>query len=106
MKKFFLGLFLLGFLAIPLLGLAQPVREEPPLRDVPTAVKSIIDWTFGILLLLAAFFIIVGGYYYVTAGGDATKIGVARNYLVYALVGVGVAFLARGLVQFINTVVQ
>ena len=104
MNKIFLGLLLVELIIVPVVGLAQPVTTNPPDLDVPTTIDNILDWAFGILIFIAAFFIIVGGYYYVTAGGDAAKIGTARNFLVYALIGVAVAFLARGLVAFVNTV--
>jgi len=108
MKKLFLGLFFLGLLAIPMIGLAQPFisATAPPNVELTLALERITQWAFAILIFIAVFFIIVGGYYYVTAGGDAAKLGVARNFLIYALIGVAVAFLARGLVAFVNTVIQ
>ncbi|KKQ77486.1 MAG: hypothetical protein US98_C0003G0008 [Parcubacteria group bacterium GW2011_GWC1_38_6] len=105
MKKILLGSLLIGLLSMPTLGLAQNWSNLPNV-GVENAFSNVTGWAFIILLMLAVFFIIVGGYYWVTAGGDAAKIGVARNYLIYALIGVAVAFMARGLVAFVNTVLQ
>jgi len=101
MKKILLGSLLIGLLSMPTLGLAQNWSNLPNV-GVENAFSNVTGWAF----MLAVFFIIVGGYYWVTAGGDAAKIGVARNYLIYALIGVAVAFMARGLVAFVNTVLQ
>lgn len=108
MKKRLLALVLAGLIMAPMvLAGATPTSTTPPNIDIiNNALPDILNWAFGILLFLAALFIIVGGYYWVTAGGDAAKVGTARNFLIYALIGVAVAFLARGLISLVNTVVN
>ena len=46
------------------------------------------------------------GFSFVTAGGDATKVSGAREKVLYALIGIIVAFASRGLVALVQTMVK
>jgi len=95
-----------ALIAFPLLGFAQaggvtPVTI-PEQVNVPDLLGRIINWAFGLLLLLAAVFIVVAAYYYLTSGGDEEYIKSAKNYLLYAIVSIVIAFLARGIVYIVR----
>mgnify|MGYP001560577756 CR=1 FL=1 len=107
-KKYLLSLTLVSFLAVsflalPAVGLAQPTNL--PNLDVMNALGKIVDWLFTILLVIAALFIVLAAYTFVTAGGDPEKVNTARNQVLYALIGVAVAFLAKGLVALVQRIV-
>ena len=51
------------------------------------------------------FALIIAGFYFITAQGDPDRLSKARNMVLWALVGVLVAFAARGLVLLIERVV-
>jgi len=70
--------------------------------DVFKTLNSIINWAFAILLVMAALFIVVAAFYFVTAGGAPEKIEMARNLILYAIIGVVVAFLAKGLIILVQ----
>ena len=76
-----------------------------PTVDVMGALNRITNWAFTILIAVAALFIIFAAFEFVTAKGEPEKVKSAREYVLYALVGVVVALLARGLVQLIETIV-
>tara|TARA_B100000315_G_scaffold255786_1_gene300055 strand:- start:27 stop:467 length:441 start_codon:yes stop_codon:yes gene_type:complete len=76
-----------------------------PTVEVMGALNRITNWAFTILIAVAAMFIIFAAFNFVTASGEAEKVKAAREYVLYALVGVVVALLARGLVQLIETIV-
>ena len=59
------------------------------------SVYSVTDWIFYGLLSLVSVFTIYGGFSIVMAGGDAEKVSAGRNYVIYATVGLIVAFLSR-----------
>ena len=59
------------------------------------AVYSVTDWIFYGLLALVTVFTIYGGFKIVMAGGDSAKVDVGRNYVIYATVGLVVAFLSK-----------
>lgn len=102
MKKILLSSVLLGLLVLPAVGLAQPPEEVPEDFDVIGALETLVNWLFSILLIVAALAIVVAGYYFVTAQGDPEKVKAARNFVLYALVGVAVAVAARGLVALVK----
>ena len=68
--------------------------------------ERIIDGLFTVLLVSAALLIVVSGYLFMTVGGDREKARKARNYALYALVAVTVAFIARALVMLIDWIVR
>ena len=118
MKKIFLVLLLFSFLLLPM-GNLSVVRaydwgfsvgsggaaSPPATLDVMTVLERIVDWLFTILLVVAAIFIVVAGYYFVTATGNPETVSKARNFVMYALIGVAVAVASRGLVALVRRIV-
>lgn len=66
-----------------------------------TFLSTITSWLFFALIFMAIVFIIIGGFTYVTSKGDPKAIATAKNYIIYALVGVAVGVLAKSLVLLI-----
>lgn len=62
---------------------------------VLNTVYVITDWVFAALILVSVVVIILAGFKMVTASGSAEKVGEARQSIIYAAVGIAVAFLAR-----------
>jgi len=58
-------------------------------------VYSVTDWIFYGLLSLVSVFTIYGGFSIVTAGGDSEKVSKGRDFVIYATVGLIVAFLSK-----------
>lgn len=111
MKKVLVSLVLTSLLLTPILVLAQgepgPVAAPGWLTyDVIDTLDSITNYLFGFLLVIAAIFIIVAAFMFVTASGDPDKTKTARNFVLYALIGVLVAFLAKGLVMLVSYIVR
>jgi len=108
-KKYLLSLTLISLLAVSLLALpAKGLAAVTNLTniDVETALESIVNWLFTILLVVAVIFIIFAAFTFVTAGGDPEKVNTARNQVMYALIGVAVALLAKGLVILVQTIIK
>jgi len=105
MKKILLAATLTSLLVLPIVSLAQ-IEPIPPGPQTPQAIIDIIDrvanWFFAILLAAAVIFIVLAAYQFLTSGGDPARVGTARQSLIYALIGVAVAFLARGLVTLVR----
>jgi hypothetical protein len=99
MKKILASVAVTSLLAVPLLVLAQ---SAPPTNvDIEDVLINIRDWLFYLLLIVAVIFIIIAGYNFVTAQGDPEKVRTARQFVLYALVGVAVAVASWALVNFI-----
>ena len=59
------------------------------------SVYSVTDWIFYGLLALVSVLTIWGGFTIVTAGDDSEKVKKGKDFVVYATVGLIVAFLSR-----------
>jgi len=110
MKKVLVSLVLISFLSIPVLALAQqpgPVTAPGWLTyNVVQTLDSVSNYLFGFLLVIAAIAIIIAAYFFVTAAGDPDKTKTARNFVLYAVIGVLVGFLAKGLVMLVSFIVR
>lgn len=111
MRKIILSSISAGLLLLPLIVLAQTGGPgiEPPTWgevDIMIILDRIFDWLFVILLVVAAIFIVLAAYMFVTAQGDADKVKTARDFVLYALIGVLVAFVARGLIYLVDSIVR
>lgn len=65
---------------------------------------SIVDWTFTILLILAVFFTILGAATIIMAGGKAENVTKGKDFILYAAIGLAVAFLARALPGIVKSI--
>jgi len=66
---------------------------------------NITDWIFVILVALVAIFVIMGAFTILTGAGAPEKVTTGRNYILYAAIGLLVAFLAKaipGIVKIIS----
>ena len=69
------------------------------------AAGGIFETVTNILLFLigaiAVIMLVIGGIRYVVSGGDQAAVTSAKNTILYAIVGIVVAFLAYAAVQFV-----
>jgi len=118
MKKVVSGLTLAILLVSPLVvsaqfedlqGGGQPGPNLAPawgaVQIMPT-LERITNWLFALLLVVAAIFIIIAGYLFVMAMGDPDKTKTARSFVMWALIGVLVGFVAKGLIMLVDTIVM
>jgi len=98
-----------AILATPFLVGAQPVLPDAGQSGIQTygQLRNKFDvvgnWMFGILLLLAVIFIIVAAFKYLTSGGDAEKTKSARDFIIYAVIAIAVAILAKGIIALVGS---
>jgi Type IV secretion system pilin len=71
------------------------------------SVNSLLTTTINIFSLvvgiIAVIMLIFGGLKYITSGGDSSKVGTAKNTIVFAIVGLVIVALAQVIVQFVLT---
>jgi hypothetical protein len=123
-KKISQGLLLMPALVLGLSFVAVPVYaaecDESNLsissgadcaqgNDTPSALfgdGSIFQTVTNVLLFLvgaiSVIMLIIGGIRYVISGGDQAQVTSAKNTILYAIVGIVVAFLAYAAVAFIT----
>ncbi len=73
---------------------------EESLNDIIAKIINILSVIVGII---AVIMIVYGGLRYVTSGGDSTKVGSAKNTILYALIGLVIVAIAQVIVQFVLT---
>lgn len=72
----------------------------------PTLTATIKNVTNILLFIIGAvsvIMIIIGGLRYVLSGGDSSSVNSAKNTILYAVVGLVVAFAAYAIVNFVIT---
>ena len=70
-------------------------------QDLPDIITTIINVMLFIAGALAVIMIIYGGIRYITAHGDEKQVKVAKDTIIYSVVGLIIAIIAYALVSFI-----
>jgi len=107
MKKYLPFLIIFSLLIVAI-GLAQ--AQGPDIPEINVDIWEILDralnWFFGIAIVIAAIMLVYAGFNYVTATGNEEKIKTATKTLIFALIGVAIALLAKGLPLLIQEFLQ
>lgn len=111
-KKILVILTILAFF-VPVFVLAAD-SCQPPNYCIPnpfgedstiwTIIGKIIDFLFWIAMVAGTFAIIYAGYLFLFSAGDPEKVKTARHLIIYALIGVIVVFLSKGIVNLLLSV--
>jgi len=101
-KKIITSLAVLGVLVSPVLALGYESPGTPAEVTLDAFITNILKLVWEITAGLAAIMFIVAGILFITAQGDPTKLGTARQALIWAVVGVAVAIIAFSLVKIIT----
>lgn len=104
MKKIFVLFPILTLAVMPVLVGAQtdPPTTITTMAGVLTTLNNILNWFFAIFLVAAVFFLLWAAFMYLTSAGDEEKVGKAKKALIWAIVAIVVAFLARGIVLIVK----
>lgn len=107
MKKSLSLLILVSMISLFFLPFMMPVLADYDYQETQPLIETgdqaldllltITNWFFSILMAVAVILIIVAAWTFLTAGGNPDSVTKARQMLIYALVGVAVAVLARGI---------
>ncbi len=94
-------------LVLPLCAFAD--SNELPLGPIPSTSFNIwellikaLNWFFNIVIIVAAIFLVYAGFTFITAGGDPEKTKKSLNIVIYSLIGVAIAILAKALINFVS----
>lgn len=113
MKKKFLKKagagIVLGLAFLPLVALAQtgvpgPIVTSPV--QIAALLQKVLYFVGAIVMTIALIMLLWSAILYLTAGGSEDRVGRAKNYLIYAIVGIVVAVLAFSVIPFVQTVLQ
>ncbi len=66
-------------------------------------ITNIINLLLTVIGIIAVIMIVIGGFRYTTSAGDAGQTKSARDTIIYAVVGLVIAIMAYGIVNFVLT---
>ena len=69
--------------------------------NITTTIKTVVNVLLFVVGILSVIMIIVGGLRYVTSAGNASAVTGAKNTIIYAVIGLVVAFLAFAIVNWV-----
>jgi len=72
-----------------------------PICCVLTTVENVQTWFFWIVLVIALIMLLWGAVQFMTAGGNEDQTATARRTLIYALIGIAVAYFSQLLIDMV-----
>jgi hypothetical protein len=69
--------------------------------QVPVIIRTVVNILLFLIGAFAVIMIVIAGFRYVASNGDANTVSSAKNTIIYALIGLAVAFLAYAVVNFV-----
>jgi len=81
------------------------IDSDESICCVMNTIYNFTDWAFVLLVGIAVIFIVIGAMQ-IIIGGRKGDIGAGRNYIVYAAIGLFVAFIARAIPGLIVRIIQ
>lgn len=117
LKKIYTAATVIGLSALPFIALAQievvPVRPGVPVSVGPTGagnlsntIIGLVGWFEVIVWALALVMILFAALQFLTAAGNEEKVTTARRSLIWGLVGIAVALLARVSTVFVGNIIR
>jgi len=108
MKKTVLAISILTLFSFALVSFATNTSTDITAPDIKLTLfgttgilNKAVNWVFGIVIFVAVIMLIWAGFTYVTSAGNAEKMKTALNSVIYALIGIAIAILAKGFVYMI-----
>jgi hypothetical protein len=104
----------LAIFAAPFIASAQvtepPVTAPQNIANIDQILNSqvfctLINWVFWLIIVLAVIFTLVAGFRYLFAAGDPEKVKVAGSSLLYVIVAIIIALIAKGFPTIISSLV-
>lgn len=90
-------------LALPVFAVGNAPSNITDIDDVIDIIETLVNWLFAIIIAIAVIMLLWAAFLWMTSSGDETKVSDARKTLIYALVGVAVAVIAKGLVAIVQS---
>jgi len=80
---------------------AQPTGATATLFGEGSIFTTVVDILLFIIGIVAVIMLILGGIRYTVSGGEAKAVESAKNTILYAIIGIVVAFLAYAVVHWV-----
>jgi len=104
-KKVLLVSSILFALLTPFCFVNAIVFENPlEYETFEELVDAIVDFLFYVALALVPLCVLIGAFHILTAGGDPKRVKTGQNFILYAMIGLGVILFSRGFVAVLKSV--
>src|SRR3989344_5443601 len=102
MRMLFLSFLLLLSLMVPQFALAANPCVLGTNSNIGKCVTQIYQWALALSAILAMLMMVLGGYLVMTAGGSAEQSQKGKDYVLSAIVGMGLLFATYLILNTIN----
>ena len=111
MKTLLIFALFFGIVAISAFNaMAQSITIPNPLgsggKDIPTLIDTIATWLLEIGITIAVIIVIWAAFLFMTSGGNQEKVTMARKTLWYAIIGLALLILAKGVTSIIQNLLS
>lgn len=86
------------------IGTITVTTEKWGLFCLINTINTVVDWIFLVLIVVVVIFVLMGAISILTAAGDPEKVSKGRDYILYAAIGLLLAFLARAVPSIVKAV--
>ena len=69
-------------------------------------IYTVTDWIFYGVVSIAIILVVVGAYKIMTAGGNPENVNVGRQYIMWSMVGLAVALLAKSIPAIVKALLR
>ena len=81
---------------------SECVSDDDGVADLESVIVNISNILLSLIGVVAVVMLIIGGFRYVAAAGDSKAIEGAKNTILYAIIGIVVAFSAWASISFVT----
>ena len=109
LPKSLVAFALVSLLATPTLALAQGLSGDvtpfggtatgTDVTAIVTAIATIVNALLAVVAIIAVVFIVIGGVRYITSQGDEDAVALAKNTIIYSIVGLIVIILSAVIIN-------
>ena len=105
MKKIVIFLVIISCV-VPFISRSANLQNPLKYESIEELVEAIINFVFNLALVIAPLIIIIGGFYIITSSGNPEKIKTGKNIIIYALVGILIILVSKGVVAIITSFIS
>ena len=86
------------------LGAVTRITQKWGVFCIINTIQNFVDWFFAVLVAVAVLLAIIGAFNILTAGGSPEKVNTGRNYIMFAAIGLAIAFIARAVPSIVKAI--
>ena len=88
------------------LALEIPNPLGPQNQTIPQLIDKIATWLLGIGATIGVIIVLYAAFLFMTSGGSAERVTMARKTLWYAIIGLAILLLAKGVTALIENILK